>query len=533
MLEDAEKSYHAEKRVTENDVYDNKLIFGDNLLALKALEAEYTGKVKCIYIDPPYNTGNAFKHYDDGLEHSIWLSLMRDRIEILNNLLSNDGIIFISIDDVESAYLKVMCDEIFGRRNYCGHLVWEKKRKPSFLNSQMATVTEQVLSYAKNKPQAPAFSCGVTAEDETYPLYNAGNKRGELTFPRGALNFPGFADGEYPPKKYSEKTSEVVLKTHLAIKCGWNDNKVVLEGEWRYGQKSLDEQLKSNEYYIVKSRKFRPRRVLKNTQKVKKIHNLLSRAHYQMSTYEDASSESRELFGKQAFDYPKPEKLIQVLLNAVTNPGDLVLDSFAGSGTTGAVAHKMGRKWILVEIGEHCHTHIIPRLRKVINAADKGGVSKSTNWKGGGGFRYYRLAPSMLEKDKWNNWVISKEFNAVMLAEAMCKHMGFSYSPDESHYWMHGYSSETDFIYVTTSVLIHKQLRVISEEVGAHRSLLICCKAFNANVEAFDNLTLKKIPQAVLTKCEWGKDDYSLNVATLEPENDLKHLPQLEKIDKA
>ena len=236
-------------------------------------------------------------------------------------------------------------------------------------------------------------------------------------------------------------------------------------------------------------------------------------------TYWDFVSETNNLTKEGDVSFPngkKPESLLHRIIYMSTDSGDIVLDSFAGSGTTAAVAHKMGRKWITVELGEHCHTHIIPRLRKVINAADKGGVSKSTNWKGGGGFRYYRLAPSMLEKDKWSNWVISKEFNAVMLAEAMCKHMGFSYAPDESHYWMHGYSSETDFIYVTTSVLIHKQLRVISEEVGTLRTLLICCKAFNANIDAFDNLTLKKIPQAVLSKCEWGKDDYSLNVAILE-----------------
>ena len=235
-----------------------------------------------------------------------------------------------------------------------------------------------------------------------------------------------------------------------------------------------------------------------------------------LPTNSDAKKEMQELFDDpKAFDYPKPEFLIKYILETITNPGDLVLDSFAGSGTTGAVAHKMGRKWIMVELGEHCDTHIAPRLQKVIDGTDQGGISKAVNWKGGGGFRYYRLAPSMLKKDKWGTWVISKDYNAGMLTEAMCKHMGFTYAPDENHYWMHGHSTETDFIYVTTSSLTHEQLRAISEEVGSNRTLLICCKAFNANAEAFDNLTLKKIPRAVLTKCEWGKDDYSLNVANL------------------
>ncbi len=228
------------------------------------------------------------------------------------------------------------------------------------------------------------------------------------------------------------------------------------------------------------------------------------------------------------FPHEKHEELLERIVRWSTKPGDIVLDSFAGSGSTGATAHKMNRKWIMIELGEHCDTHILPRIEAVINNIDDGGISKAVDWKGGGGFRYYRLAPSMLEKDKWGNWVISKDYNAGMLTEAMCKHMGFTYAPDESHYWMHGHSTETDFIYVTTSSLTHEQLRAISEEVGPNRTLLICCKAFNANAEAFDNLTLKKIPQAVLTKCEWGKDDYSLNVAKLQPaESDDQAEPDL------
>ncbi len=169
----------------------------------------------------------------------------------------------------------------------------------------------------------------------------------------------------------------------------------------------------------------------------------------------------------------------------------------------------------MVELGEHCHSHIIPRLRKVIDGADPGGVTETVGWKGGGGFRYYRLAPSLLEKDRWGNWVISREFNATMLAEAVCKLMGFTYAPSETHYWMHGRSSERDFIYVTTQSLTHDQLRAISEDIGPERTLLICCKAFHANLNAFDNLTVKKIPQSVMQKCEWGRDDYSLSVASL------------------
>ena len=228
------------------------------------------------------------------------------------------------------------------------------------------------------------------------------------------------------------------------------------------------------------------------------------------------SAHMEALFGEKAFfETPKPEELLQRIIHIATNPGDIVLDSFAGSGTTGAVAHKMGRRWIMVELGEHCHTHIVPRLKKVIDGTDQGGISKAVNWRGGGGFRYFRLAPSLLKKDKWGQWVINPAYNPEMLSEAMCKLMGFTYAPSQTHFWQHGHGTETDFIYVTTGSLTHDQLRLISEEVGAERTLLICCKAFMARPSAFPNLTLKKIPRAVLHKCEWDQDDYSFSIDVL------------------
>ena len=239
---------------------------------------------------------------------------------------------------------------------------------------------------------------------------------------------------------------------------------------------------------------------------------------------QESKKESIALYGaSNVFATPKPERLIQRIMNIASSPGELVLDSFAGSGTTGAVAHKMGRRWIMVEIGDHADTHIAPRLRKVIDGTDDGGISKAVDWKGGGGFRYYMLAPSLLAKDRWGNWVISGDYNAPMLAEAMCKHLGFTYAPsqDEAEYWRHGQSSETDFLYVTTQSLTHEALRLLSAEVGSHRTLMICAKAFSGNLDAFPNLTCRKIPSSILTKCEWGRDDYSLNVAALpeaEPE---------------
>ncbi|MDP9362828.1 MAG: site-specific DNA-methyltransferase, partial [Chloroflexota bacterium] len=195
--------------------------------------------------------------------------------------------------------------------------------------------------------------------------------------------------------------------------------------------------------------------------------------------------------------------------------GDLVLDSFAGSGTTGAVAHKMGRRWIMVELGEHAHTHVIPRLRKVIDGQDPGGVTEAVGWKGGGGFRYFRLAPSLIETDAWGRPVVNPAFNAAMLAEAICKLEGFRYDPSDTLYWQHGRSTERDFVYVTTASLNHHQLQQLSDEVGPDRSLLVCCGAFRGRADGYPSLTLKKIPAAVLDRCEWGKDDYSLTVQNL------------------
>jgi adenine-specific DNA-methyltransferase len=240
---------------------------------------------------------------------------------------------------------------------------------------------------------------------------------------------------------------------------------------------------------------------------------------------QDAKKEIVNLFGNDVFGTPKPERLLQRILHIATNPGDLVLDSFAGSGTTGAVAHKMGRRWIMIELGEHCHTHIIPRLQKVIDGEDQGGISKAVNWQGGGGFRYYNLAPSLLEQDRWGNWVVNKNYNPAMLAEALCKLEGFTYAPSDSQWWNHGYSSEQDFIYVTTQNLSHEQLQELADEVGGDRSLLVCWAAFRGKADRFPNLTLKKIPKMVLSRCEWAHDDYSMNVANLpmaQPEAKVK-----------
>jgi adenine-specific DNA-methyltransferase len=175
----------------------------------------------------------------------------------------------------------------------------------------------------------------------------------------------------------------------------------------------------------------------------------------------------------------------------------------------------MGRRWIGIELGEHAVTHCQPRLRKVVTGEDPGGVTEQTNWRGGGGFRFMRLAPSLLERDRWGNWVVSREYNAAMLTEALCKLEGFRYDPSPEVFWQQGRSTDTDYLYATTQTLDSVQLEWLSHDVGDHRSLLVLCRSWRGNAEQWPNLTLKKVPNAVLGRCEFGKDDYSLQVAAL------------------
>ncbi len=499
LLEEPEKSYHAAERVSENDIFDNKLIFGDNLLALKSLEQEYAGKVKCIYIDPPYNTGNAFEQYDDGIEHSIWLGLMRDRLELLKRLMSDDGSLWITIDDNEAHYLKVLCDEVFGRDNFITNVIWQKKYTVANDAKFFSDTHDHILVYSKNRS-----------------LF----KLNKLERP-SSMNDRYKNPDKHPkgPWKATPLHAKSGSKTAEPFKYTFNNGVVFSPPSGTYPRYSKDSFLRmdeGNEIWFGKDGTAIPsRKTFLCDLKDQGVTPTTLWLHEDVGHNHQAKEEVKPFNSSDVFDTPKPEKLMQRIVHLASNPGDIVLDSFAGSGSTAAAAHKMGRKWIMVELGEHCHTHIVPRLQKVIDGTDQGGISKAVNWKGGGGFRYYHLAPSLLEKDRWGRLVINDEFNPAMLAEAMCKMMGFAYAPSEKHYWAHGHSTESDFIYVTTQTLDQTQLQAISEEVGEKRSLLVCCSAFRAKQNVYANLTLKKIPNSVLKKCEWGKDDYSLNVQNL------------------
>jgi len=491
LVENPEYSYGDPKS-------ENILIHGDNLLALKALEQDYAGKVKCIYIDPPYNTGNAFEHYDDGVEHSLWLSLMKPRLDLLRNLLSEDGSIWISIDDDESHYLKVLCDEVFGRKNFINNVIWEKKYSPSNDAKWLSDSHDHILVYAKNKEiWRPNL---LRRTDEMNNRYkNPDND------PRGL-----WKPGDVLVKTFSESGVFAVVNPNTGEEF-WPPKGSC----YRFNKDVFDDLIKDNRIYFGKTGTTGPQ-VKRFLSEVKQ--GIVSKTLWfrtEVGDNQEAKAEVKQFNSISIFDTPKPERILERILILATKEGDLVLDSFLGSGTTAAVAHKMGRRWIGVELGEHAVTHCVPRLKAVIDG-EQGGISKAVNWQGGGGFKFYTLAPSLLKKDKFGNWIISEEYNADMLAAAMAKQEGFTYKPSDTQYWKQGQSSEQDFIFTTTQFLTIEALDRIHDDMQPGESLLICCKSFHKGCDSkYANITVKKIPQLLLNRCEFGKEDYSLNIINL------------------
>jgi len=494
LIEDRDLSYG--DRNTEN-----MLIFGDNLLALKALEQDFTGQIKCVYIDPPYNTGSAFAHYEDGLEHSLWLTMMRDRLELIRHLLSDNGSIWVSIDDNEMPYLRVLMDEIFGRSNFIAQCIWQKVYSPKSTAKFLSEMHDYIICYAKNSEKWERFLLPRTEkQDKAYK--NIDND------PRGPWKAGDLSARNY----YGAGTYSITCPSGR-----------VIDGPpqgmyWRVSEQKLKEMDQEKRIWWGKNGNNVPaiKRFLSNV-----LHGVVPQTMWfyeEVGHNQAAKQHLKELLPdvQELFVTPKPEGIIERIFQIATMPGDLVLDSFAGSGTTGTVAQKMGRKWIMVELGEHCHTHIIPRLKKVCDGTDQGGISKTVNWQGGGGFKYYYMAPSLLKKDRYGQWVINQEYNATMLAAAMAKHENFRYCPDEVSYWKQGQSSEKDYIFTTTVHLTPEHLDRIREEMQPDESLLICCKShFEGADSRFDNITVRKIPSMLLGRCEFDRDDYSLNIVDM------------------
>lgn len=478
----------------------NMLIHGDNLLALRALEQDFAGQVKCIYIDPPYNTGSAFEHYDDNLEHSQWLNLMRPRLVILRNLLSEDGTIWISIDDDEQAYLRILCDEVFGRSNYIETIVWQRAYSPVNLKKTISRSHDYVLVYAKHLTKDYSLNKLPRSVEANERYKNPDND------PRGVWkSTDSTAQAGHGTKSQFYVLSAPNGKQHHLTpgRC------------WVYTEEVMNQMIADNRIWFGPDGNNVPAIKRFLTEVRDGIVPQTLWPYTEVGHTQEAKKEIKALEFNTIFDTPKPERLLLRILQIATNPDDIVLDSFLGSGTTAAVAHKMGRRWIGIELGDHAYTHCAVRMKKVIEG-EQGGISKLQNWQGGGGFKFYELAPSLLNHDKYGNLVINKEYNADMLAAAMAKHQGFTYEPDAEMYWKQGHSSEHDFIFTTTQLITAEKLETIHNQLGEDESLLICCTKFQPECSnKFLNITIKKIPKVLLDTCEFDRDDYSLNIVSV------------------
>jgi adenine-specific DNA-methyltransferase len=434
---------------------------------------------------------------------------------------------FVHLNDDELDYCKVVLDEVFGRGNFVNRITIAARSPSAFstVNPGVFKAAEYLLWYAKDKRDFVETGGRVRrTPDYAYNkwLVNPEDPYAQWRF------VPLMEAYEQSPPSRSRRPDSILEHFHRFIIQ--NASRVCRQAsisDTGAGEAVIDLKKQSlaqpgcifklirdkglDDVYILDGQQ-----IIFYSKNVAEVEGEMIATKFMTNIWDDIAWEGIAQEGGVTFRKgKKPERLIKRCFDLTTSPGELILDSFGGSGTTGAVAHKMGRRWIMVELGEHCHTHIIPRLQKVIDGTDQGGISKAVEWKGGGGFRYFKLAPSLLQQDKWGNWVISEQYNPTMLAEALCKLEGFTYAPSTTHYWMHGHSTERDFIYVTTQHLTAEQLQHLADEVGGDRSLLVLCKAFKGKAERWPNLTVKKIPMAVLKKCEWGHDDYSLNVENL------------------
>lgn len=481
LMEEREKSYG------DPDT-GNMLIHGDNLLTLRALEQEFTGKVKCIYIDPPYNTGAAFEHYDDNLEHSQWLNLMRPRLELLWTLLANDGSIWISIDNDEEHYLKILCDEIFGRKNFMTSCTWQQRttreNRKAFsedceriliycVHPEKFTETRNTLALSKavklryknpdNDPRGPWQSVSVNAQGG----HGTASQFYDFVAPSGKIH-------KLP-----------------AGRC------------WLYTWPVMQQMITDNRIWFGTSGQNAPReKKFLSEAKVGLTPNTLWLAD-DVGTNDAAKKEIIALFGDNVFDTPKPERLIQRIIHIASNPGDLVLDSFLGSGTTAAVAQKMGRRWIGIELGDQAYTHCKTRLDKVIDG-EQGGISNEVNWHGGGGYRFYELADPLLVKSPvLPVHQINPKYTWAMVAEAVCKIEGFIYAPYGD---FQGHSSEKRFIHVTREFVNSRYITSVMKPLGEDQALLIYCIKFQARMRLPENVEIKRIPKDLLDRCNFGAE---------------------------
>lgn len=519
---------------------ENMLIHGDNLLALKALEKDYAGQVKCIYIDPPFNTGQAFEHYDDNLEHSIWLNLMNERFKHLYRLLEADGMFWIHLDDVEVHYCKVLLDEIFTRRNFVSHITYERSAVAGLgQGGYLVNTTEHILLYKKG---SLPDKLNLSYEELGFNIIKRYN-RFVVNFGERVLvrEFTAKSNGELV-RVYEHSGVEIasislrdaknreaeIRKEFVAhLDTLFRGNRVQKENEF---QNNIIASLDKGKFYSVDYVPSRGKNKgeettlyyyncellswLKDTTTLE--NGMLSKSQKMTTLWKHGEIPKADIANEGGVYFPrskKPEQLLHRIIEMSTEPGDIVLDSFLGSGTTAAVAHKMGRRYIGIEMGEHAYTHCKTRLDAVIAGNDLLGITKTLDWQGGGGYRFYELAPTLINKDAFGEYVINEDYDADMLAAAVALHEGFRYQPDENLFWKQSVGNENSYLFVTTRHLNGTYLDSIRDTMQEDEYLIIACKSFDSGIDkAYDNIVIKKIPQMLLNRCEFGKDDYALNI---------------------
>lgn len=507
---------------------ENMLIHGDNLLALKALETQLTGQVKCIYIDPPFNTGQAFENYDDNLEMSIWLDLMRSRLQILHTLLKDDGTLFVHIDDQNLPYITLLLDEIFGKQNRLYLITFKQGAATGHkaINPGCVTTTNFILIYSKQKASwNPHRVYTKHGRDDRYTKFitNISDDYGCWSIISLIEAFAQANGIDVQTARKRVKDNPILLEQFVIN----NASSVIRTA--RPDMKSVGKEIQEK----VLASKDRPteimylhrggnpdmyfingERILFYKDKLKNIDGEFVSAEPLTTLWDDILSNNLHKEGNVSFPKgKKPEYLIKRVLEIATDEGDLVMDSFLGSGTTIAVAHKMKRRWVGIEMGEQAYTHCKPRLDAAIEDNDKSGVTKAVDWHGGGGYRFFELAPSLINRDPFDEYVINEAYDADMLAAAVALHEGFRYQPDSSLFWKQSVGNENSYLFVTTRHLNSTYLDSIKDTMEDGEYLIIACRSFDSGLDkAYSNITIKKIPQMILSRCEFGKVDYNLNI---------------------
>ena len=512
LLEDKSKSYG-------DPLSENMLIHGDNLIALKALQQDFSGQIKCIYIDPPFNTGQAFDNYDDNLEMSIWLSLMRDRLLLLHDLLCDEGTLFVHIDDANLAYITILLDEIFGRANRLYLITFKQGAATGHkaINPGCVTTTNYIVMVAKDKRLwKPNKVYTKRGRDSRYGKYIKNIKepysQWEIITLAEAFSISSgltIQDARKQIKSNPDLLDAFVIEHATSvIRTARHDMNSVgkdVQEKVRESSKNPDSVLYLHregnpDMYFIKGE-----RILFYKDKLKEIDGDLISAEPLTTLWDDILSNNLHNEGGVSFPKgKKPEHLIKRVLELASNENDWFLDSFLGSGTSIAVAHKMNRRYIGIEMGEQAYTHCKVRLDSVINNTDTSGITKAVNWQGGGGYHFYELAPSLLVKNtKLPIYQINPDYTFEMICEAICKIEGFRYKPLDV---FHGYSSEKRYIHITLEFVNAAYIKSLAARLAEGQSLLVYGTKVQSDMVLPENIEIKKIPKDLLDKCDFESE---------------------------